>query len=47
MNLRERFDDKWGINPITSCWEWTAYKDKDGYGNIQVEGSPRQAHRIA
>jgi hypothetical protein len=47
QGLKQRFDIKWKLNEITGCWEWTAYRDKDGYGNIQVNKSPRQAHRIS
>jgi len=28
------------------CLEWTGYRDKDGYGNIQIAGSPYRVHRI-
>ena len=26
---------------------WTGYRDRDGYGNIAINRSPRQAHRVA
>jgi hypothetical protein len=26
------------------CWEWTAYRDKDGYGTMFLNGKPRRAH---
>ena len=29
------------------CWEWQAYKDASGYGNIEVDGVPKYAHRVA
>lgn len=29
------------------CTEWTGYRDKDGYGQIQVDGRPERAHRVA
>jgi hypothetical protein len=29
------------------CWEWTGFKDKDGYGKIRVGKRNVAAHRIA
>jgi hypothetical protein len=29
------------------CWEWTASKDKDGYGTFQLDGKKTPAHRAA
>lgn len=29
------------------CWEWTATKDRDGYGQFRHEGRMRQAHCVA
>jgi hypothetical protein len=29
------------------CWEWTDYKDKDGYGNIRIDGKNKKAHRVS
>ena len=29
------------------CWEWTAARDKDGYGQFWLGGKPEKAHRIA
>lgn len=33
--------------PMTGCWLWTAYLDKDGYGHVRVDGRDRGAHRVA
>ena len=29
------------------CWEWTAFTDYDGYGQVRVNGKTQRAHRIA
>lgn len=32
----------------TKCWEWTGAEFKGaGYGQIQVEGTPKRTHRVA
>lgn len=30
-----------------TCWEWTAAKTKDGYGEIGFRGKTARAHRVA
>ncbi len=42
-----RFHSKYIKNLETGCYEWNAYKDKDGYGVFQYEQYPIQAHRFA
>jgi hypothetical protein len=51
LRLSKRF---WGKVKITKhpqrCWEWTASKNKAGYGQIQVggvDGRPMLAHRVS
>lgn len=34
------------IGPMTSCWVWKGYKDKDGYGQIWYSGGSKKAHRV-
>jgi len=29
------------------CWEWAAYRDKDGYGVIRIGKSKERAHRVS
>lgn len=31
----------------TKCWKWLAWKDKNGYGGIKVQGRRVWAHRLA
>lgn len=33
--------------PAEGCWAWTGALDRRGYGVVKVEGSARQAHRVA
>lgn len=28
------------------CWLWAGYRDRDGYGRIQVDGMGHMAHRV-
>jgi HNH endonuclease len=45
LDLETRFWNK--VDKSGDCFIWTGYKDKNGYGNIQVNGSPKQAHRLS
>jgi hypothetical protein len=48
VTLEERFWSK--VNKTESCWEWTAGKCSDGYGNFMTdrnEGSHRVAWRFS
>jgi hypothetical protein len=35
------------INMEGECWEWTDYLNKDGYGQLSLDGSMFKAHRIS
>ena len=35
-NALSRFMDKVQKDPDTGCWEWTAYKDRCGYGLFKI-----------
>jgi hypothetical protein len=43
--LPARFWSK--VNKTSACWEWTGSVRPDGYGQINVEGRPLVAHRVA
>lgn len=45
--IKERLSRYTQIDSETGCWNWTGYKDKDGYGNINIGRSPHQAHRVS
>jgi hypothetical protein len=40
-----RYKDKYEIDPITECWNWTAYR-YHGYGILSVNRHPTKAHRF-
>lgn len=42
---KERF---WGkVNKTNGCWNWLTYKDRDGYGEFQLEKKKSKAHRAS
>jgi len=44
--IEQRFWEK--VDKTSSCWNWTAYKNKDGYGRFGVKSSsPIAAHRFS
>lgn len=45
MSWVDRFWAK--VDKSGDCWEWTAFRDSDGYGRFTRAGSPEGAHRIA
>lgn len=34
------------IDPLSGCLLWTAMRDRDGYGRVQVDGRNRTVHRV-
>lgn len=32
---------------LSNCWDWTAAKDKDGYGNFHHGGAADKSHRLS
>lgn len=49
MYKQEDIDRFWSkVNKDDSdCWNWNAYYDKDGYGQIKINGKNMGAHRVA
>lgn len=45
--LARRLLAKMKVNPETGCWEWTASKNSNGYGQLMVDKRPIGAHRIS
>ena len=50
MSLTEKqlkkFNNKFVRGSDDECWEWTGYKNTDGYGKFYNNGNQRLAHRI-
>ncbi len=42
----KRFWDKVDKRGPDECWLWTAWKDKDGYGRMWLDGKKPQATRV-
>ena len=42
---QERFEEK--FTKADGCWEWTACRDKWGYGRLQFSEKMQGAHRVA
>ena len=47
QTLQERFEAKFEKRGSSDCWEWTASRRKDGYGQFNIAGRIQLAHRIA
>lgn len=47
MSLADRFWLKVDVREPDSCWEWTAYRDKTGYGTFGIDGKKERAPRVA
>ena len=43
--VAERFWEK--VDKTGDCWEWTAYKNRQGYGRLGYEGKMWLAHRLS
>ena len=45
--LLKRFNEKYKINPVTECWEWTASINNWGYGHFRRNNKTDKAHRVS
>ena len=45
--ILERFSSKYKVNSETSCWEWTDFVSKLGYGRMKVNGKFIVASRLS
>lgn len=45
--VQERFEAKFEKRDGNYCWNWTAYKDLEGYGTFWIAGRMQLAHRVA
>lgn len=46
-SLRQRFYRSFTPDPKTGCWNWDLRRDAAGYGRINVQRRPVQAHRLS
>lgn len=45
--IADRFWPKVQRGAADECWPWLASRDRKGYGQFEVDGKPRRAHRVA
>ena len=39
--------DRFEVDLVTGCWEYTGGRDKDGYGKLKIDGEDLRAHRVS
>ena len=44
--MLDRLMQKITIDPVTNCWIWQGYRNKDGYGCLTYLGREWKAHRL-
>lgn len=47
LSLRQRFLCYVPVAGGEGCWEWTGYRDENGYGRLSCDGVPVLAHRLS
>lgn len=45
-SVSQRILSKFKPGSVLECWEWTAYKNRKGYGTVYNDGSVTLAHRL-
>lgn len=45
--IKERFLEKFKVNPNTGCWEWTGYHGGAGYAKMKINGKTFVASRVS
>lgn len=45
LTPQQRFWAK--VEKTETCWLWTGYRDRGGYGQFSVDGKQRKPHRVA
>jgi hypothetical protein len=47
MDAKRKFSKSYTKDPITGCWNWLRYKDRNGYGQVRVNYKAYYAHRYS
>ncbi len=45
--IEQKLTQRTLVDTTTNCYNWTGYKDKDGYGKLVVKGKSWTAHRLS
>jgi hypothetical protein len=46
MNFIERFWSHVDVREQDECWEWTAGRNREGYGKVKIGGKNLRSHRV-
>jgi len=45
---QKQIDRFWGrVNKTNSCWEWQGFKDRQGYGQVNLSNKVYLTHRLS
>ena len=47
LTPEQRFARKYEVDPDSGCWNWTAGKDRHGYGKFTINYKEYRAHNVA